>query len=295
VAAHQQRNLPCSLIICDIDQFKKVNDNFGHPAGDEVIKSFARLLKNECHPGDLVARYGGEEFVVLCADCSNATAAQRAEEMRRMFAKMPQPAMGGRKVTVSFGVTEIQPGDTPSTMISRADRALYQAKDRGRNAVVQLGSGMPSDASGDAGTESEKEDGKRNLIAQSMKSFVPRAIITEKLRGYCLDHRASKLQWEQGHIRLQVGHSGFSLLRRRSDRQIPCILDIRLQDVTDDESQAKHTRIDVTITLRNGRDRRRAEAMQRARQLMASLKAYMMVSSDGESSRASATDEVRTT
>ena len=69
VAAHLERRLPCSLIICDIDRFKQINDTYGHQAGDEALKSFAQLLKSACRPGDLVARYGGEEFVMLCADC----------------------------------------------------------------------------------------------------------------------------------------------------------------------------------------------------------------------------------
>ncbi len=75
VGVHLERNLPCSLIITDIDRFKMVNDNYGHQAGDDAIKSFAKLLKANCHSGDLAARYGGEEFVILCANCNNATAA----------------------------------------------------------------------------------------------------------------------------------------------------------------------------------------------------------------------------
>ena len=88
-----------------------------------------------------MARYGGEEFVVLCADCDNATAARRAEQIRKALSQIAQPKMDGRSVTVSFGVTEIQPGDTPETMLRRADRALLMAKANGRNTVVQLGSG----------------------------------------------------------------------------------------------------------------------------------------------------------
>lgn len=279
VAAHQQRHMPCSLIICDIDKFKEVNDTYGHPAGDEVIKSLARLLKSAANPGDLVARYGGEEFVMLCADCSNSAVAQRAEEMRQQFAETPQPAMNGVKVTASFGVTEIQPGDTPSTMLSRADRALYEAKRRGRNAVVQLGSGLSSEIrEGDEG-ESNGPGDSDDLVSQTMQSFAPRSFIIEKLRGFSSDHNATVVKWDHEHIQLQVGSQLISMLRRKSDRQVPCILDIKLQEFSEGAAQVKHTKIEVAIRVRNGRDRRREEALKRARQLLASLKAYLMISS----------------
>ena len=128
VAAHQQQQVPCSLMMCDLDRFKLVNDTFGHQAGDDAIQCLASLLKSSCRPGDLVARYGGEEFVLLCADCDNASAARRAEQIRKALSQIAQPKLDGRPVTVSFGVTEIQPGDTPETMLRRADRALLMAK-----------------------------------------------------------------------------------------------------------------------------------------------------------------------
>ena len=97
VAAHQQQQVPCSLMMCDLDRFKQVNDTYGHQAGDEVIKSLASLLKSSCRPGDLVARYGGEEFVVLCADCDNATAARRAEQIRKALSQIPQAKMAAAR------------------------------------------------------------------------------------------------------------------------------------------------------------------------------------------------------
>ena len=142
VATHQQQQVPCSMLMCDLDRFKLVNDNYGHQAGDDVIKSLASLLKSSCRTGDLVARYGGEEFVVLCADCDNASAVRRAKQICKALSQLSQPKMGGRSVTVSIGTTEVQPGDTAETMLRRADRALLMAKAAGRNTVVQLGTGI---------------------------------------------------------------------------------------------------------------------------------------------------------
>src|SRR5208337_1916412 len=146
ITAHQQQQVPCALLMCDLDRFKLVNDTYGHQAGDDAIKSLAALLKGACHPGDLVARYGGEEFVMLLADCDNTTASRRADQIRLALSQVPQPSMGGKTITVSFGVTEIQPGDTAETMLRRADRALLTAKENGRNQVVQLGSGLDAQA-----------------------------------------------------------------------------------------------------------------------------------------------------
>ena len=133
---------PCfSLIICDIDHFKRVNDVHGHPAGDEALISFAIVLSVNSRDDDLVSRDGGEEFLVLAAKCDNATAAGRAETMRQAVENTPISSLGGEVVTASFGVTEFQAGDMHETVLSRADRTLLKAKDNGRNRVIQLGSG----------------------------------------------------------------------------------------------------------------------------------------------------------
>jgi diguanylate cyclase (GGDEF)-like protein len=125
--------------MCDLDHFKSINDTHGHQAGDTAIITFASLLKTMCRSGDLVARYGGEEFAILCADCTNAAAARKAEGIRKSLSEVKHACLGNESFTASFGVTELQTGDTPETMLRRADRALLQAKDQGRNQVVQLG------------------------------------------------------------------------------------------------------------------------------------------------------------
>ncbi len=130
VAAHQESNLPCSLIMSDLDHFKSINDTYGHQAGDAAIITFASLLKTMCRSGDLVARYGGEEFAVLCADCTNSAATIKAESIRKALSEVKQRDLCNVAITASFGVTELQTGDTPKTMLRRADRASYRPKIR---------------------------------------------------------------------------------------------------------------------------------------------------------------------
>ncbi len=231
VNVHMERSLTCSLIMCDLDHFKQVNDTFGHQAGDEIIKSFAQLLKSSCRPGDLVARYGGEEFVILCADCDNAAAAARAEQVRLNFARLTQPALEGKNCTVSFGVTEIQPGDSPQTMLNRADRALLLAKQGGRNVVVQLGSGMNEDAA-----ETHRgwwfwQKGPVDLLLERhLVTNVPVNIAVEKLRGFVADHQAEITSIRGDRVELYIPGGKLGLLRRQSDRSVPLVMELEFAE-----------------------------------------------------------------
>lgn len=281
VLAHLERKLPCSLIIADIDHFKKVNDTYGHQAGDEVLKDFAQLLKQSCRTGDLVARYGGEEFVMLCADCNNAAAHKRADAIRRSFSQFPHEAMNGRCATSSFGVTEIQDGDTPETMVARADRALYEAKEAGRNCVVQLGSGLRGDGNEDQ--EVAPQFSRQELLVEAnLVTFVPRAVVIEKLRGFVADHQAEIIAVDDVSLRMQVGSTS-GLFRRLSDRRVPCFVHLTFVGVS--TAEAEHpargaTRLHVEVLLQRSRDRRRKEAGQRGKQLLSSLRSYLMASDD---------------
>lgn len=128
---------PLSLIAVDVDFFKRVNDAYGHPCGDEVLKTVARCVKESIRGSDLIYRYGGEEFMVLLADTGLDGAALLAERLRQhMEASSCLTEHGELKVTVSVGVAALISGDNETSLLSRADQALYRAKQQGRNRVV---------------------------------------------------------------------------------------------------------------------------------------------------------------
>jgi diguanylate cyclase (GGDEF)-like protein len=128
-----------SLMMLDLDHFKKVNDTYGHLTGDEVLVSFTRLVKDCVRRGDLVVRYGGEEFCVLLPGTALPAAAALAERIRATAAATDLTAKPFR-ITVSIGLTAYA-GDVETTvgeLLARADEALYRAKEEGRNRIVAL-------------------------------------------------------------------------------------------------------------------------------------------------------------
>ena len=139
-----RENLPLSLVMLDIDAFKTYNDTYGHQAGDECLKQVAGVLSRVLNrPGDLVARYGGDEFVMVLPGTPAEGALRVAETMREkvqdLDARSQSPSSLKNHVTLSLGVATLHPDrETSSSMlVAEADRALYQAKQGGRNLVVQ--------------------------------------------------------------------------------------------------------------------------------------------------------------
>ncbi len=127
---------PCILMI-DVDHFKRINDGYGHAAGDEVLRRVADMLvRNFLRREDFVARYGGEEFVVVIPDSSLHNAELRAERVRHSLAELEiDSAKGKIQGTVSIGLAALSSGDSGSSWLARADAALYEAKGAGRNCV----------------------------------------------------------------------------------------------------------------------------------------------------------------
>ncbi|MET0066698.1 MAG: GGDEF domain-containing protein [Candidatus Thiodiazotropha sp.] len=130
-------NEPLTMLVWDIDDFKSINDRFGHQAGDKALKVIARSLNSRLRVTDFIARYGGEEFVCLLCGSSGDEALHVAEEMRKSVAENGFHSSGNPvHVTISCGLTSFVEGDTLNTVFSRADKALYQAKKAGKNRCV---------------------------------------------------------------------------------------------------------------------------------------------------------------
>ncbi|GEM79444.1 sensor domain-containing diguanylate cyclase [Vibrio superstes] len=125
---------PFSLIMIDIDAFKSVNDSYGHDTGDAVLRSIAERLKNHVRGLDIVSRWGGEEFLILCPQTKLNNAHHLANKLRQQVEEVRFDHVG--RMTLSAGVSQIQPSDNLTHLLKRADKNLYQAKDQGKNRVV---------------------------------------------------------------------------------------------------------------------------------------------------------------
>jgi diguanylate cyclase len=140
---------PLSLMLLDIDQFKRFNDTWGHQTGDQVLRLVAMTLKSNIKDKDVAARYGGEEFAAVLPETDLEGAMIVAENVRKavqakeLLKRSTNEKLG--RITASFGVATFRRGDTPSTFIERADRCLYAAKHAGRNKVISENELKPDD------------------------------------------------------------------------------------------------------------------------------------------------------
>lgn len=138
LACAQRNKTPMSLVLCDLDHFKKINDTFGHPAGDAVLQGFAKVLTSELRSYDVACRYGGEEFAVILPDAGLPASMAICERIRKALEARHWPNFPDIRATASFGVTDrgIDGSDSPSAWLDAADKCLYEAKQSGRNRVV---------------------------------------------------------------------------------------------------------------------------------------------------------------
>ena len=145
LAGIQRRESNMAILMCDMDYFKRVNDEYGHESGDNVLKALSHILQNTVRASDLVIRYGGEEFLILLIDCNPGELADQVAEKIRSKVESHQFRIegGALRKTLSIGISDF-PNDTAAfwEAVKFADVALYKAKEEGRNRVIRFESGM---------------------------------------------------------------------------------------------------------------------------------------------------------
>ena len=135
--ARGRRGTPCSVAMIDIDWFKRINDGYGHPAGDEVLRTLAITVFANIRANDRFGRYGGEEFLLVLPGTTRDEATPIVERLRAMVAELDWNAFAiDKAVTISAGIASLAPDDSSDAILARADRALYAAKAGGRNRIA---------------------------------------------------------------------------------------------------------------------------------------------------------------
>jgi diguanylate cyclase len=138
IARAARSGSPCSVALIDLDHFKRVNDTFGHPTGDEVLRTFAITMFANIRSVDRFGRYGGEEFLLVLPDMPDEGAARAMDRLRAIVADLDWSAFSpGMRVTLSAGVATLKPDETTDSFLARADVALYAAKGQGRNRIAR--------------------------------------------------------------------------------------------------------------------------------------------------------------
>lgn len=273
----------CSLIVCDIDFFKSINDNYNHHIGDQALVSFAGLLKKFVRQEDLVSRYGGEEFVILCANCGVEDAVQRAEEIRITLTKTPQQMLNGKCITASFGVSELLHGDQGVDFFVRADTALLRAKELGRNCVVEA-SATSSGAAPTLRSAKQRPPSGANwrklkgqvLISEEYKTPTPLLVLVEKLRGYIIETEAEVRRADSDFASLIVEIED----EQNYSKKGKFIVNVELQELENQptSSVGPRTMTFIRITIREGKRKWFAvNSLELAPQVVKDLRTFLML------------------
>lgn len=268
IGDRRMRGNACSLVVADLDYFKEINDTFGHQCGDEVLKCFSKILMAHRRQEDSVARYGGEEFIVLLPNCPIDVAWRRAEAIRRDIGRASIPGLRGRNVTSSFGVTQFHLGDSAESFVNRADRALYLAKQQGRNRTVKIDVAGAAVEQSLAGTEPDADGRIETTLALS--SAGETALL--KLSGFVADHGAQIVYQDEQTLRLRVG--GRNLRERLWPQRHNLPIEINLNF----SPPRQRNRTLIRLEMKPEVPRRLLKAAhERCQTLLVSLRAYLMV------------------
>jgi diguanylate cyclase (GGDEF)-like protein len=290
----QTENIEASVLICDIDYFKRINDTFGHAAGDDALVAFASVLKGLSRDSDLVARYGGEEFVILCMDCDVKSAVQIAESIREKLRATPLEAIKGKTITASYGVSQIVVGDDCDSALERADQGLLQAKQTGRDRVIAVSANIAGESSKNPTSANESESTtpktswfswlgtgeNKSFVSKELLTNFPRDIVAEKLKGFVGDAKADLVSVEPNRVELRIDTRFAPIQRRDSDRPLVFSLVVELIDFelaaarTNGHIQ-KVTKLKLELNPTRNRDRRTENVVDLGNRLTRSFETYL--------------------
>lgn len=287
ISEFNQNGSPSSLIVTDIDFFKTINDNFNHSIGDKALISFAKLLEQNTRTEDIVARYGGEEFVIICPNCTIMEAANRAEEIRQLLEITPHPMLNGKCMTASFGVSEIQPNDTATTVFVKADQALLNAKETGRNKVVKYSEECEKKPQEEVKPEVDltaqiqwRKLAGKIVLSEEFATSSPIDIVQEKIKGFVVDFNGEVMKCAEGYVQIKIERLPGEV-KRFGERTAQLLIDVEV--ARSKNLHAENSTI-VRTTIRPGRmrDRRHKGLQSRAEMIAQNLRSFLMVSRKSE-------------
>lgn len=282
VTSHRATESKCCLIICDIDYFKYVNDTYGHHIGDQALVAFAQALKSFVRSRDVVARYGGEEFVILCANCDLDSAVERAEQIRLSLNRTPQQMLNGKTISASFGVSELRDGEDITDFFIRADKALYSAKQQGRNRVERASAVPESAETIEANFERSPATGvcwrKRQggfLYSEEFRTTTPTSLLANKVLGFVSENKASIRECGNDYSSLMV--LAVDPANRARKTQFQMDVDIFQSAPSEEGSPVNYLRITVFPPV--PRLFRRVH-LDLHKQIVAEMRSYLMLSEE---------------
>ncbi len=280
-------NAKSSLIICDIDFFKQVNDNYNHHVGDQTLVAFSKLLSTFAGDNDVLARFGGEEFVILCNDCDLKSAAARAESIRSKLTQTPMAMLDNKFITASFGVSELHPGDSSTDLFIRADTALIQAKEQGRNRVITNELNQFDSFQANSPDSESLLNGiswpslkKPAIISDKFKTRTPVPVLVEKLRGFIVEMDAQLRSVASDHAVMNIEFEDPTDYARKGR------FEVRIDFIEDVEGEASekygrrtYTFLRITIQLAK-RKWFSTNVPELATDLLNEIRSYFMINND---------------
>lgn len=215
---------PLSLIFIDVDHFKSINDTYLHVTGDKVLIGLAKLLQGEMYSSETIGRYGGEEFIIVCPSTDLKQATAKAERLRMALCDAMLCDVKDLKVTASFGVTEVESGDTLNDVFCRADKALFASKDNGRNRTTSL---TKHEFLTGKSTSQETKPALTYEVENAFLACVTSDMIVLKLGSFVREQKAKLIKTAPGHAVVRLGGTLFLPIWGAKQAHQPVTIDIK--------------------------------------------------------------------